>query len=294
VLALRRILERESIVSPSADQLKDGSWWLSTYIRSYKNRPSGRLRSRSTFYHDCLDLTYFPHIMLRPSASRSFRRPESFTLCDEWPIVPAMNGTLFCNKCGARNAASAQFCGSCGAALQLSAAPPPSAIPAAAPVTTAYPVAQTGVRYGGFWIRLVAFLIDAILVRVVVHPVAAIFGLGGLAAGGLRQHDLGHGAASALLIFGSGVLAVLTIGASWLYEALMESSSYQATLGKMIFAMKVTDLYGNRISFARATGRHFAKWLSGLILGIGFIMVGLTERKQGLHDMIAGTLVRRY
>ena len=86
---------------------------------------------------------------------------------------------------------------------------------------------------------------------------------------------------------------MITIAASWLYEALMESSSYQATLGKMIFGMKVTDLYGNRISFARAMGRHFAKFLSGMILCIGFIMVGLTERKQGLHDLLAGTLVRR-
>ena len=86
---------------------------------------------------------------------------------------------------------------------------------------------------------------------------------------------------------------MVTIAASWLYEALMESSSYQSTLGKMIFGMKVTDLYGNRISFARATGRHFAKILSGMILCIGFIMVGLTERKQGLHDLLAGTLVWR-
>ena len=86
---------------------------------------------------------------------------------------------------------------------------------------------------------------------------------------------------------------MVTIAASWLYEALMESSSYQATLGKMIFGMKVTDLYGNRISFARAMGRHFAKILSGMILCIGFIMVGLTERKQGLHDLLAGTLVWR-
>jgi uncharacterized RDD family membrane protein YckC len=78
-----------------------------------------------------------------------------------------------------------------------------------------------------------------------------------------------------------------------LYEAFMESSSYQATLGKMIFGMKVTDLNGNRISFERATGRHFAKWLSAMILGIGYLMVAFTERKQGLHDLLAGTLVRR-
>ena len=61
----------------------------------------------------------------------------------------------------------------------------------------------------------------------------------------------------------------------------------------MIFGMRVTDLNGNRISFERATGRHFAKWLSAIIFGIGHIMVGFTERKQGLHDLLAGTLVRR-
>jgi uncharacterized RDD family membrane protein YckC len=96
-----------------------------------------------------------------------------------------------------------------------------------------------------------------------------------------------------LAILGGGVTIMLVLLGGWLYEALMESSSYQATLGKMILGMKVTDLYGNRISFGRATGRHFAKILSGMVLCIGFIMVGLTQRKQGLHDLLAGTLVRR-
>jgi uncharacterized RDD family membrane protein YckC len=94
-------------------------------------------------------------------------------------------------------------------------------------------------------------------------------------------------------LLGGGVTFVLVLFGSWLYEAFMESSSYQATLGKMIFGMKVTDLNGNRISFGRATWRHFAKWLSAMILFIGYIMVGFTERKQGLHDLLAGTLVRR-
>ena len=140
---------------------------------------------------------------------------------------------------------------------------------------------------------MVAFIIDFIIVRVVLFPFKAMFGLGGLAAGGFGMNGFHRGMSLPYLIFGGGILAVLTIAASWLYEALMESSSYQATLGKMIFGMKVTDLYGNRISFARATGRHFAKILSGMILCIGFIMVGFTERKQGLHDLIAGTLVTR-
>ena len=79
--------------------------------------------------------------------------------------------------------------------------------------------------------------------------------------------------------------------AQWLYFALMESSSKQATLGKMALGIRVTDVNGNRIGFGRATGRHFAKILSGLILGIGFLMAAFTEKKQALHDMIAGTLV---
>jgi len=104
------------------------------------------------------------------------------------------------------------------------------------------------------------------------------------------MHGLPH---AGFALLGGGVTFILLLFGSWLYEAFMESSSYQATVGKMIFGMKVTDLNGNRISFERATGRHFAKWLSGVILGIGYIMVAFTERKQGLHDILAGTLVPR-
>jgi uncharacterized RDD family membrane protein YckC len=71
----------------------------------------------------------------------------------------------------------------------------------------------------------------------------------------------------------------------------MESSPKQGTLGKMALGIVVTDMDSRRISFGRATGRYFAKILSGLILGIGFLMVAFTEKKQGLHDILAGTLV---
>ena len=77
---------------------------------------------------------------------------------------------------------------------------------------------------------------------------------------------------------------------SWLYFAILESSSSQATPGKMALGIKVTDMNGDRISFARATGRHFAKWLSSILL-IGYIMIALTAKKQGLHDLLASTLV---
>jgi uncharacterized RDD family membrane protein YckC len=74
----------------------------------------------------------------------------------------------------------------------------------------------------------------------------------------------------------------------------MESSSWQATLGKKALDLAVTDLEGQRITFGRATGRHFAKIISGLIpLGIGYIIAGFTEKKQAVHDLIASCLVVR-
>lgn len=73
----------------------------------------------------------------------------------------------------------------------------------------------------------------------------------------------------------------------------MESSSWQGTLGKKALGLRVTDLEGNRVGFGRATGRYFAKIVSGLILFIGYIMVGFTAKKQGLHDMMVATLVYR-
>lgn len=209
-----------------------------------------------------------------------------------------MNGTFFCNKCGAQNSAGAQFCSRCGSPTT----PGPGTFPSPAPVsspnfTPAYPIPVApyatvppvaAVGYGGFWIRVVAAIIDAVILRIVVAPISMIFGGVGLA--GSMMGRVPH---IPLAILGGGLTLVFLVFGSWLYEAFMESSSYQATLGKMIFGMKVTDLNGNRISFERATGRHFAKWLSAMIFCIGYIMVGFTDRKQGLHDLLAGTLVLR-
>lgn len=87
------------------------------------------------------------------------------------------------------------------------------------------------------------------------------------------------------------IIALINIVVEWLYFALMESSSKQATFGKIIVGIKVTDLDGNKISFARASGRYFSKYISGLILGIGYILAGVTEKKQALHDILASCLV---
>ena len=88
---------------------------------------------------------------------------------------------------------------------------------------------------------------------------------------------------------GPALLAQTVLG--WLYFALCESSAWQATPGKRVLGLRVTDLEGRRLGFARATGRYFGKLLSAFFLCIGFLMVAWTQRKQGLHDLLAQTLV---
>jgi uncharacterized RDD family membrane protein YckC len=224
-------------------------------------------------------------------------------------IFAAMtNGLMYCNRCGAQNSALAKFCSNCGTPFtadtaslpatpagvtpspqgppQPPIAPPAQYIPPVAPPAYAMPV--SGVRYGGFWIRVVAAIIDGLLLGIVVWPVLGILGLSiGLAGSQVSMPEIG-------VHLVRGIVAwVLFMGAGWLYEATLESSSKQATVGKMALGLKVTDEFGNRISFARASARYFSKILSRVILMIGYIMVGFTQRKQGLHDMIAGTLVVR-
>ncbi|OWY18211.1 hypothetical protein B6N25_16495 [Sphingobacteriales bacterium TSM_CSS] len=77
----------------------------------------------------------------------------------------------------------------------------------------------------------------------------------------------------------------------WLYFALMESSDRQATIGKRMMGLKVTDLKGRKLTFGKASGRFFAKILSWMTLLIGFFMAFFTEKRQALHDLITGCLV---
>jgi uncharacterized RDD family membrane protein YckC len=145
-------------------------------------------------------------------------------------------------------------------------------------------------RYAGFWRRLGAVLIDGVLLA------AAMAVIGWLGAPIYQRHessaDMAAGSISASFHVEYNALGmIIGVLLGWLYFAVLESSRRQATLGKLALAIKVTDLAGNRIGFGRAAGRTAAKYLSAAILLIGFIMAGLTRRKQALHDLIAGTLV---
>lgn len=139
-------------------------------------------------------------------------------------------------------------------------------------------------EYAGFWRRVGAFVIDYIIIVVLVAVIATVLGLGmGLPPSLTDTQVAGSGAANS----GNWVFVV----ALWLYYAYFESSAKQATFGKQALGIKVCGADGQRISFLRASGRHFAKYISGLILGIGYLMAAFTSKKQGLHDMIASCLV---
>jgi uncharacterized RDD family membrane protein YckC len=191
------------------------------------------------------------------------------------------------------------------------ATPPPvpfAAPPAPAPVTSTAAIAPaysyaatmeppTHLVYAGFWLRFVAYFIDSILIDAVVFGLTAVIGgVLGLVLGfsGHPSSSDGSDSSSGVVtnLADSGIYVLCLVGI-WLYFAILESSSWQATVGKKLLGLKVTTLDGRRISFGQATGRFFGKILSGLTLLIGYIMAGFTARKQALHDMIAGTLVVR-
>lgn len=134
--------------------------------------------------------------------------------------------------------------------------------------------------YAGFWKRFAAFFIDILILVVLAALAGGILGFLFVASTGTADAE------GAEFV---GQIGGILVG--WIYYAAFESSEKQATLGKMALNIKVTDINGNRIGFGRATGRHFAKIISHVILFIGFLMIAFTQRKQGLHDMLAGCLV---
>jgi uncharacterized RDD family membrane protein YckC len=222
---------------------------------------------------------------------------------------------MFCPRCGTANDDGQKACINCGMSLDFDSAPgqggapdqgtaqgygspqapggqqgyapPPSYGPGSVyggppqqgygpqPSYTGY-----GQPYAGFWKRFVAVIIDGIIINIATTILGFILGIGYYVSG---LGSAGSGRSAALYL--------VSLVIWWLYYALMESSSQQATLGKMALGIVVTDLDGRRISFGKASIRHWSKILSYLILLIGYIMAGFTARKQALHDLIAGTLV---
>lgn len=221
---------------------------------------------------------------------------------------------MFCTKCGSQNSDNATFCNSCGSALaaltpsgqQFSPEPArfapadfarpdaprwtPPPPPDSFPVTGQY-------RYAGFWIRFIAQFVDGLIIGIAASIIAvplifaAIFGTG---LGALIQAGNGNDLPpEAVLPFVGFILLFVfaVLAGQWFYFAYFESSESQATPGKKMLGLQVIDVDGRRISFGRATGRFFGKFLSGALFNAGYIMAAFTARKQALHDMLASTLV---
>jgi uncharacterized RDD family membrane protein YckC len=135
----------------------------------------------------------------------------------------------------------------------------------------------TAAVYAGFGLRAVAMMIDAFIVFFILLPfVVALIYFGNVQS---DDEPMGH------------FVSLFIVGGVWLYFAFQESGQRQATFGKRAMGLRVTDMEGKRISFWRATGRHFGKFLSELLLCIGYVMAGFTEKKQALHDIMADCLV---
>lgn len=146
--------------------------------------------------------------------------------------------------------------------------------------------------YAGFWMRFLSYIIDAFLLGAVsMIIIIPIFGATMFMSTGSGMDSDMSSVAGASIVVAYFFVMLLILVLSWLYFALMESSAKGATLGKLALGLRVTDLNGNRVSFARASGRYFGKILSGIIFYIGFIMAAFTQQKQALHDMLSGCLV---
>ena len=136
-------------------------------------------------------------------------------------------------------------------------------------------------QFGGFWRRFAAVIVDFFAMLIPILLVSTL-----LRASIFFVTDIDLDVLNL-------IESIVTMCMWWLYYSLFDSSSWQATLGKRALRLKVVDLDGKRISFARASGRFFAKYLSALTFCIGYMLAGWTKRKRSLHDMIAKTYVIR-
>jgi uncharacterized RDD family membrane protein YckC len=154
--------------------------------------------------------------------------------------------------------------------------------------------AAAGRRYGGFWIRFLARVIDVILLGVINAivriPLMLMFGIGTMGMGGLGRGS-GAGLIFAPAMIGLiGLSAMIGIALGAAYEVYF-LSAHGATPGKMVLGLRVIRADGGPISPMLALGRHFALWISGFILMIGYIMAGFDPEKRALHDRICETRV---
>ena len=139
-------------------------------------------------------------------------------------------------------------------------------------------------HYGGFWIRGAARLIDAILLNVVFLVIRIPFGAKLMPQVGSSPQAVAAIAGSALL------MSLLSFAIMACYEIFFIAKR-GATLGKMLFGLKVIRADGSKVSLGLSAGRYFATFISALTIGIGYIIAGFDDQKRALHDRICETRV---
>ena len=145
----------------------------------------------------------------------------------------------------------------------------------ATPLATAQNASPSSVYYAGFWRRFAAGLIDTLVVGLIFASIIVLL----LLRNGFSFYNIIE---SVLGLFGIAI---------WIIYFPFAEAQWGATIGKKIVGIKVLNANGNPVNFLRSAGRNLAKIVSSLVLMIGFIMIGFTEKKQGLHDMIASCVV---
>ena len=136
-------------------------------------------------------------------------------------------------------------------------------------------------EYVGAVKRFIAYIVDTVILTIVAFAAGVAILVSTMENGRrtIGEHEIGQ------------IIMVLYVIIFFIYSVLMESSSKQGTLGKMIMKIKVVNSSGNKLSILNALGRQLGKIVSGLIVGIGYIMILFTKNKQGLHDKFAKTYV---
>jgi len=194
---------------------------------------------------------------------------------------------VYCTRCGTWTPDEGPTCARCGE--PIAAARPVTASAAAvaavaAPAATFAASLETVPRYGGFWRRFWATVVDSLVLFFPDAILRVSFGLPTIfSLRAARDDEM------------AALLTVLSISTAlgWLYGAGLESSAAQGTLGQQLMNLRVCDTNLRRVTFARATARHFGQVFSTLLCGIGYLFNLWTTRRQALHDMLAGCVLVR-
>ncbi len=216
-----------------------------------------------------------------PGAAFGGASPAGATAAPGPSSSPGTSGaTRFCSQCGRAYPAeqleiygAASICPNCK----------PAYLAGMSAGMATYATGTTAWRYGGFWIRFLARIIDSIVLgiarAIIILPISVIFGL-----------SAGPGGDNAMGIATLLATIPISIALSVAYEAYFLSTR-GATPGKMALGLKVVTAEGGPISVGLAIGRYFAMYLSAFTLMIGYIMAGFDSQKRALHDYICGTRV---